>query len=95
MPEVLGAIFVPHPALAILYGGAAALLASDLSPWLGLPVGVLAFFIVRRRTREGFPPLSEDVRRLVSAPSWVNWSALILVILVLAWLLIWGPEQMW
>ena len=78
-------------ALAILYGIAAALLASALSPWLGLPVGVVAFFIVRRRVREGLRPISEDVRLLVSGPSWVNWALLILVILLLAWLLITSP----
>jgi hypothetical protein len=41
----------------------------------------------------------DDLRRIVRlffwGPSWFNWVVLALMLLGLAWLLIWGPEQMW
>ncbi len=84
------------PALAIIYGGLVVLFASDPWPWLALPVLVLAFFYVRGRTPKGLPPILQDVWHLILGPSWWNWAALILlVILIFAWLLIWGPGQMW
>lgn len=41
----------------------------------------------------------EDLRRmarwLLSSPSWVNWLVLALLVLGLAWLLLWAPGQTW
>ncbi len=51
---------------------------------------------MRGRTPKGLPPILQDVWHLILGPSWWNWAALILlVILIFAWLLIWGPGQMW
>jgi hypothetical protein len=42
----------------------------------------------------------DDLRRILRGlffwgPSWLNWIVLVLLAMVLAWLLIWGPDQMW
>ncbi len=72
-------------AAAVFYGGVAALFAWDW-PWLALPVGVIAFLVVRRRVREGLPPITEGARRFLSI--W-NWITLALFIVAVVWLAVW------
>lgn len=83
-------------ALATLYGGMAALFAwlDDWSPWWGLAVAAVVLLVERRRAREGLPSISEDVRFRRFMSIW-NWVALVLFILIVAWLLIWVPGRMW